>query len=320
MPWYVGIDEAGYGPNLGPFVMAMSCVQAPHGEGTLWERFPQLVRQASQRKGAGLLIDDSKKVHTGKLGNANLELGVLGTCDFLPSPLAGEGLGMRGNDLSSFLKSIALGDSEADLAIESWYQPEMPLPHFTDLSTISNFSKDVDLKFGLAKACIIPAPRFNQWVDQFGVKSAASGKCVIRLLQALVYLPGEDRIQLTLDKQGGRNFYAPLLQEAFPESWIHTRVEGSLESVYEIELANRTLEVRVQPRADGEHLPVAHASMIAKYLRELFMVQFNAFWAKHILGLTPTAGYPVDAKRYYDTIEPKFNELGLQKDLVWRKK
>jgi hypothetical protein len=60
--------------------------------------------------------------------------------------------------------------------------------------------------------------------------------------------------------------------------------------------------------------------MLAKYLREVCMRQFNAFWAKHVTGIQPTAGYPGDAKRFYDEIRPAMEALGLEPDAVWRKR
>ena len=53
--------------------------------------------------------------------------------------------------------------------------------------------------------------------------------------------------------------------------------------------------MRFEPRADGCHLNVALASMAAKYLREVCMLQFNRYWAAQVPGLKPTAGYPTDA-------------------------
>lgn len=47
-----------------------------------------------------------------------------------------------------------------------------------------------------------------------------------------------------------------------------------------------------------EHLPVALASMIAKYVRELAMHRFNRYWSKRMPELKPTAGYTLDARRW----------------------
>ena len=65
---------------------------------------------------------------------------------------------------------------------------------------------------------------------------------------------------------------------------------------------------------------LALASMLAKYLREVFMRQFNRFWLGHVPGLKPTAGYPGDARRFYDQIRDAMAELGLSEDQVWRKR
>jgi hypothetical protein len=43
--------------------------------------------------------------------------------------------------------------------------------------------------------------------------------------------------------------------------------------------------------------------MAAKYLRELAMKAFNQFWQQHVPGLKPTAGYPVDARRFRAEID-----------------
>ena len=56
---------------------------------------------------------------------------------------------------------------------------------------------------------------------------------------------------------------------------------------------------RIEFCVGGEsRAPVALASMAAKYIRELSMHAFNAFWAARMPGLRPTAGYPTDAQRW----------------------
>jgi len=80
------------------------------------------------------------------------------------------------------------------------------------------------------------------------------------------------------------------------------------------------VSVVFRPRADGDSVAVALASMLCKYLREVCMIQFNRFWARHVPGLAPTAGYPNDAKRFYAEIRPAMAKLGLSEDQVWRKR
>ena len=49
-------------------------------------------------------------------------------------------------------------------------------------------------------------------------------------------------------------------------------------------------------------MPVAMASMLSKYTRELFMDRLNAWFIGHQSDLKPTAGYAQDGKRFLDDI------------------
>jgi hypothetical protein len=60
--------------------------------------------------------------------------------------------------------------------------------------------------------------------------------------------------------------------------------------------------------------------MVSKYLRELAMEAFNAFWAEQVPNLAPTAGYPQDAVRFRAEIAKKQLELGIEDAVLWRKK
>ena len=67
-----------------------------------------------------------------------------------------------------------------------------------------------------------------------------------------------------------------------------------------------------------EFLPVALASMVAKYTREVLMHQFNQFWASQVPGLKPTQGYPLDAKRFRDDIASSVETLQIPMHQLWR--
>ncbi len=83
---------------------------------------------------------------------------------------------------------------------------------------------------------------------------------------------------------------------------------------------DRPVTLLVQAKADAQFLPVAVASMLAKYLREICMEQFNQFWKHQLPELEPTAGYPVDAARFWEEIAAKAEELGIEKRKIWRSK
>jgi hypothetical protein len=58
-------------------------------------------------------------------------------------------------------------------------------------------------------------------------------------------------------------------------------------------------------------MAVALASMLSKYLREVLMRRFNAFWAKHLPAVAPTAGYYNDGTRFLRDIDLTRKQLGI---------
>jgi hypothetical protein len=140
---------------------------------------------------------------------------------------------------------------------------------------------------------------------------------MVRLLRGL---PRDDEaVLVVIDKHGGRNFYANLLQPAFDGGLVMAQAEGSQNSAYEVWDGNRHVKVMFQPRADSNHFCVALASMVSKYLRELFMLEFNRFWQAKVPGLKATAGYPGDAGRFWKDIRPAVRALRIDKDTLWRR-
>ena len=77
------------------------------------------------------------------------------------------------------------------------------------------------------------------------------------------------------------------------------------------------MEFRFQTKAE-EHLPVAVASMVSKYVREVVMLEFNAWWKQLIPELKPTKGYPVDAARFLKDIEDELHRQPIAQETIWR--
>ncbi len=122
---------------------------------------------------------------------------------------------------------------------------------------------------------------------------------------------------MVCDKHGGRNRYAAALQHHFGEWLIVVRGEGRCESRYEFGPSGSRVDVRFR-RGGEAFLPTALASMTAKYFRETAMRSFNRFWQQQIPGIRPTAGYPVDARRFKHEIANRQRELGLDDHVLWR--
>jgi hypothetical protein len=222
---------------------------------------------------------------------------------------------------------VALGDSVDDLYTEPWFEPDDPLPAAhpaEELPAIASALSDTcglaGVNWGPVRSVVIPAPKFNRLLDEWKLKSGVLASGVIALLRATLDLPGDEPIHITVDKLGGRHFYAPLLNEAFPGGWVRVIREGPNLCEYAIDHLPREVHLRFEPRADGGHLNVALASMAAKYLREVCMLQFNRYWTAKVPGLKPTAGYPTDAGRFFKGIKKSLKAEGIAERLVWRRR
>jgi hypothetical protein len=93
--------------------------------------------------------------------------------------------------------------------------------------------------------------------------------------------------------------------------------EGREESIYRWRCGESQREIRFISKGE-RFLPAALASMTAKYLRELSMLAFNAFWAERVPNLRPTAGYPGDARRFWNDIQPALRLARFEERELWR--
>ena len=317
MVWRVGVDEAGYGPNLGPLVLASTACRVPaDAPPCLWTHLLAGVRKKEHPDDGRLLIDDSKKVYDGKHGFARLETGVLAVTRATPQAAF---------TIADYLTIAALGSSADDLGDEPWFDGTHALPSTVPSDTLDAVRAALAVaagavEWGPVQTVAIPAPRFNRLLDDWKVKSGVLATGVIALLRATLDLPGDDPVDIAIDKLGGRHFYAPLINEAFPDGWARVIREGPELCEYVVYGLAREVRLRFEPKADGGPLNVALASMAAKYLREVCMAQFNRYWLGRVPGLKPTAGYPVDAVRFFAAIRAILAADGTADHLVWRAK
>ena len=124
------------------------------------------------------------------------------------------------------------------------------------------------------------------------------------------------------DRHGGRKRYGGLVARHFAAPLVQALEETSARSVYMVPTdgAAATNTCRIEFCVGGEARgPVALASMTAKYVRELAMHAFNAFWSARMPGLSPTAGYPSDALRWRRDAAPAIEREGIADDVLWRR-
>jgi ribonuclease HII len=318
MPWHIGIDEAGYGPNLGPFVMTLvACrVADDRDDADLWDRMKVCTRRAKEDADHRLIVADSKEVYSPANGWGALEKTAL-------SALSGGFFGSAAA-LEHLLGALA-SDEVAALRQEAWFVGDTTLPTEVAADELAvaveswrQGSEDAGVTWGFCQSAIVPAPRFNDLIDKWDSKGAVLSVALTQLVQRCLQQTSAEPMRFIVDKHGGRNAYSAVLQHAFADGFVLAEEEGSARSVYRVEGLDRTVRITFMPKADVEQFNVALASMISKYVRELLMREFNRFWLTHVPGLKPTAGYPLDAGRYFDAIRPALAKLGIAKRQVWR--
>jgi hypothetical protein len=303
----LGIDEAGYGPLLGPLVVAASAFRAPDGDddAALRARLDGIVVRAGGRRRKDALpvaIDDSKEVH-GRHGVEGLARGVCAV-----AIAAGRA---APTDLADWLSRF--GDRGPDaFAVDPWFAgPEaarVPMWHAPP-----GFRERVRLR-GVEPLGILVSPvtaaELNEAFDAVGNKARVLFLATAALLvRALDLWPGED-VEAVLDRQGGRLDYGESLADVFPfhdivrelSHGVHRVDRG--ESRYVLREGGRTVTLRFVTKGDRVALATGLASMAAKLTRELFMDRLNAWFLARQPGLKPTAGYVEDGRRFLLDAEP----------------
>jgi len=184
---------------------------------------------------------------------------------------------------------------------------------------LSNACATAGIELVAMRATAIFPARFNALVETHGSKGEALSRATLELVDRCLQELDVEPVTIVCDKHGGRARYQRLLQMQFPDPLIEVVREGLAESIYH--WGNGCERVKMHFRAGGESfLPAALASMTAKYLRELAMNAFNAFWQTRVEGLKPTAGYPLDARRFKREIAAAQTALGIDDRLLWRQR
>ena len=320
MPYLIGTDEAGYGPNLGPLVVSATLWEVPEGTGP-GDLFSMLEGVIASTAGAArdgrVAMADSKRLYQPGGGLRLLERGLLA------------GLGVLGRMPEGWRQTWKLLAPDADAVFEEmpWYSGyDAPVP--VGIARAEVEAAALRLAGGLAAAgvrlvdvrsrAVFPR-QFNRLCDKHDSKGAVLSNVTLALAAELSGKLGSGPINVVCDKHGGRNRYADLLADHFPDLFIEIRGEGRAQSVYRFGPPERRVEFRFQTKGES-HLQAALASMASKYLRELAMQAFNAFWCHRVPGLKPTAGYPQDAKRFRNQIAAVQAELGIDDEILWRRR
>ena len=315
-----GIDEAGFGPVLGPLLVCASAFSVPSSVAadSMWKSLAGTVTKKASKKAATIAIGDSKKLYGGlkdPKGLQRLERGVL------TMMRAG---GKSVSNLDEFLSAVC-PDAIDSRKNYKWYDQQLTLPlqaGVNDLALMSNALSSAMVRAGISlemlEAQTVFEGEFNNLLARTNNKSTTLFDITSRLLQRIwTKFPGRHMI-INVDRQGGRARYLPVLERIFDGCEFKIIDETKTLSAYGVRCSDTYAEIRFTVGADDQHLPVALASMLAKYLRELWMTLFNQWWASRVANLEPTAGYYTDGGRFYKMIAPTAQAMGIAHDMIYR--
>lgn len=308
---YAGIDEAGYGPLLGPLCVGTSAFRLPGDDlrsaPNLWKLLELGVCRAPKDTRRRIAIADSKKLKgVGGAAThplAHLERGVLAFLGGEPPE----------SDAALFDR---LGARPPRSRATPWHDRAMPAPvaMTADQATIArNLAaralERAEASCARLSVAALDAPAFNALYGSLQNKARVNLSLVLDALRSVDTIRGDEPALVAIDRQGGRAEYAQLLEDHVARGeQVRTIEETDTRSAYEV---GHGLVVSFEVEAESSHLPVALASMAAKYTRELFMRRLNAYFAERRPGLAPTAGYVTDGRRYLAEVKPILVEAGI---------
>jgi hypothetical protein len=308
------MDEAGYGPNLGPLVItatAWDVVDDPR-VCDFWKLLGDVVSQHPASDVERLHIADSKQVFSPARGLVALETSVL--CLLRWS-------GVDARSFQALWRRLAARYPNAREQ-EPWFCEDFSLPVAADGDVVCRLTERLARCAGTngigppsLRCEIVLTRNFNQLTARHNSKGHVLSSLSLALL-ARLWSPGDVTPTLIVaDKHGGRNRYDQLLAEVLDGAMIFRVQEGRERSTYRV----GQTEIRFQTKAET-HFPVAVASMVSKYLRELAMLAFNRFWQSHVPRLKPTQGYPRDSHRFRADIAACQSLLQIPDHILWRER
>jgi ribonuclease HII len=329
MALLVGIDEAGFGPILGPLVVSSSSFLVPDHllTSNLWQILKRSVAKKHKQLSGRLLITDSKKAYSKSLGIKHLQRTVLSAFECLDKKPA----------TIAELIELLCPDCLVRLNEYPWYKGSLTdeLPISDCRMTIENRKSQIeDFKIASAvladdlnsngvrlrklKSICFDVGYYNKMMSSMRNKANVLFFATSQLIKnAFDDSPGNN-VQIIVDRQGGRVHYREHLQRMFSDMELAIIREDQKASIYGLQADGRTMRLHFVVDADEQFLPVSLASMVSKYLRELLVDNINRYFIAFCPGIKPTAGYWKDGLRFIEDLQMKAPHVKFSRDQLIR--
>jgi ribonuclease HII len=326
----VGVDEAGYGPSMGPLTVCATMWRVPESlcvEEMSRQLEPEIQPRPLQPTSNHVPIGDSKRIHREPYAKEGLALGAQFLVSILNQPVVENAADCAAN-WESVLEKICADDWLRVRALPCYAAPGSRASLYFAPETSSIYQaafrklSQCDLKLVALEMRILDESEFNRKIDTIGNKSTLLSETTLFLVREMLlrHATMGECVEVYCDKHGGRNRYQSMLCHCFDQAWFSIETEGQSQSRYRTTW--RDIAMQIQFQVGGDTLfPSAAASMMAKWTREWMMDRLNSFWAARFpIGIKPTAGYYVDAVRFANQIQGELSKLKWDRDQWWRKK
>ncbi len=298
----LGVDEAGYGPLLGPLAVAGAAFRCADGVDLAAALRPAVARPGERRRAGRLVVGDSKEVFGATHDPALLELPVLA---FLA---AADGASGPPGTIDDLFRAVGVDPAVRDEG--PWYRPASEtLPRWADPAAVTAAAAALrgafassGVSFAGFGAALLPETSLNDLLRRTENKSDALFETSAGVLDRLLsFRSPSEGVRATMDRQGGRRFYLAPITRRWPSRFAWAAEETPTVSRYSMRLEDGAVaDVGFLVKADRDEPQVGLASLLAKYLRELSMDVWNEWFSARFPAGGRTAGYTVDARRWLD--------------------